>query len=167
MPAALRPGPGRLEAIFLKRAHRGPMDPVARATIIDAGLTGSVRAGSVRQITLLEREIWEDRTTAVGSSAPPSARRANLLVNGISLAHSRGRLLRIGAVRLRVAGETKPCERMDEVAPGLQAAMGPDWSGGVFTQVVEAGDIAIGDTVEWLEEAADPLPEAIRNSLTV
>ncbi len=54
--------------------------PVARASITDTGLTGSVRAGSVRQITLLEREIWEDRTTAVGSSAPPSQRRANLLV---------------------------------------------------------------------------------------
>lgn len=128
------------------------MDPVARASITDTGLTGSVRAGSVRQITLLEREIWEDRTTAVGSSAPPSQRRANLLVSGISLAHSRGRLLRVGAARLRVAGETKPCERMDEVAPGLQAAMRPDWGGGVFTQVVAPGDIAVGDPVEWADE---------------
>lgn len=132
------------------------MDPVERASVIDTGLLGSVRSGSVRQITLLEREAWEALTKAVGSTAPPSARRANLLVSGISLAHSRGRLLGIGAVRLRVAGETRPCERMDEVAPGLQASMRPDWAGGVFTQVVDAGDIAIADTVEWVDEAGSP-----------
>lgn len=130
------------------------MDPVARASMTDTGLTGSVRAGRFRQVTLLEREVWEALTAAVGSSAPPSERRANLLVSGISLAHSRGRLLRVGAVELRVAGETKPCERMDEVATGLQAAMRPAWGGGIFTQVVAPGNIVVGDPVEWADERA-------------
>ncbi len=153
MSSASRPGPGRLEAIWLKRAKRGPMDPVDRATISGTGLVGSLRTSSIRQITLIEQEVWEGLMEQVGGSAPPSARRANLLVRGIALAGSRGRLLRIGAVRLRVAGETRPCERMDEVIPGLQAAMRPDWGGGMYAQVELAGEIRVGDFVAWDDEA--------------
>jgi MOSC domain-containing protein YiiM len=41
---------------------------------------------------------------------------------------------------------------MDEAAPGLQAALGPDWRGGVFTQVLTGGVIRVGDHVDWTAE---------------
>jgi len=140
----------RIVAIYLKRAHRGPMDPVSAATLVAGkGLDGNVDRSRRRQVSMLELENWQRSTTDVGSDADPSRRRANIVVSGISLAHTRGRVLRIGDARLAVGGELTPCERMDEVVPGLRAAMKPDWRGGVFAQVLSGWEIAVGDIVEW------------------
>jgi hypothetical protein len=141
---------GRLEAIWTKRAHRGPMD--ARLTAYAApgkGLEGCAGNSRIRQITLIEQEVWNELMRETGGNAPPSARRANLMVSGMPLLHSRNRLLRIGPVVLRIAGGTTPCEAMEGVLPGLQKAMSPDWRGGVFAQVLTGGALTVGDPTEW------------------
>jgi MOSC domain-containing protein YiiM len=141
---------GRLEAIWIKRAHRGPMDPVSHATLVAGrGLVGNADQGRRRQVTLIERVAWDRHMREVGGSISPAARRANLMVSGIELAETRDRVLRVGACRLRVGGETRPCERMDEALPGLRAAMARHWGGGVFAQVLDDGEVAVGDAVTW------------------
>src|SRR6185436_14680933 len=87
---------------------------------------------------------------SVGGNVSPSGRRANLMVSGFPLLNSRNRLFRIGSVPFRIVGETKPCNAMEELHPGLQAAMYEHWGGGAFAQVLEEGEITVGDLIEWV-----------------
>jgi MOSC domain-containing protein YiiM len=141
---------GRLEAIWIKRHRRGPMDPRPAATLVAGeGISGNTNQGGRRQVTIIEREAWERHMAVLGADVDPSARRANLMVSGLGLAGSRGRTLRIGECRLEIAGETKPCERMDEAFPGLREVMWSDWGGGAFARVLVGGTITVGDVVAW------------------
>jgi MOSC domain-containing protein YiiM len=141
---------GKVEAIWIKRAHGGPMDAVTRATLVaNRGIEGNADQRGRRQVTLIDTRTWNDVTASLGESVDPASRRANVLVSGISLAGSRGRILKLGACRLRINGETRPCEQMDDVAWGLRKAMSPPWGGGAFAEVLDDGVIAIGSSVEW------------------
>ena len=150
-----RPGAGRVERLWVKRAHRGAMDARESIELVAGrGVEGSADRGGRRQVTLLEREVWDALVRDLGSDAGPETRRANVLVAGIDLRASRGRVLRLGAARVRIAGEVKPCERMEEAVAGLRAMMYPDWRGGAFGEVLDGGTVTVGDVAAW-EEPSD------------
>jgi MOSC domain len=151
-PLISRKGEGMavLERIWVKRAHRGPMDPVQSATL-DAGrgLRGSANYDGRRHVTIVTTERWSELMEELSADIDPSARRANLLVSGLDLENSRGRILTLGGCLVRIGGETRPCERMDEALPGLQGAMEMRWGGGAWAEVLKGGEIVVGDPVEW------------------
>lgn len=140
---------GTLEAIWVKRFRRGPMDSVESAELIAGkGIAGNANQGGRRQVTIIAREAWQDALDDVGAVAvEPAARRANLMLAGVRLDRTRGFLVEIGEARIEILGETKPCERMDEALPGLRAALYRDWRGGVFGAVLRGGTIRVGDPV--------------------
>ena len=139
---------GKLEAIWIKRAHWGTMDAATEAVLVAGrGLRGNANQGGRRQVTIIEKEVWERLMTELGASLDPAVRRANLMISGVSLANARGRILRIGACRVHLLGETKPCERMEEAQAGLRAAMYANWGGGAFGAVLDDGEIRVGDEV--------------------
>jgi MOSC domain-containing protein YiiM len=144
-------GPAKLERIWLKRGKGGPMDAVDTAWLeVDRGLRDNANRGGKRQVTIITEARWAELMDALGADLPPSARRANLLVSGVDLENSRGRVLRVGDTRLKINGETRPCEQMEAAHAGLQELMRDRWGGGAFGEVLEGGEIRVGDDVEWL-----------------
>jgi MOSC domain-containing protein YiiM len=122
------------------------MDRVERAELVAGrGVRGSADQGGRRQISIISEEAWNDAVRELGVDVDPSARRANVMVRGVDLEDARGKLLRLGACLIRVGGEVRPCERMDEAKEGLRAALRPHWRGGAFGEIVEGGAIAVGD----------------------
>jgi MOSC domain-containing protein YiiM len=143
---------GRIAAIWIKRMKRGPMDRVERATLFaGVGIEGNADQGGRRQVTLIDRARWQDAERELGVAVAHTARRANILTEGIDYRESRGKVVALGNVRVRIFGETRPCERMNEAHPRLQEALRPDWRAGAYGEVLDDGEIAVGDGAEWGE----------------
>lgn len=142
-----------IASIWIKRFRRGPMDPMTSAELVPGrGIAGNANQGGKRQITLIDEVAWLDATREAGAELDPSKRRANVMLRGIDLERSNGRLLRLGTCVVRIYGETRPCERMDEAFMGLRAAMRSHWRGGAFAEIVEGGTIRVGDEARWVVE---------------
>ena len=149
----------RLQLILIKRAKLGPMDPAAAAELVAGrGLAGNANQGGKRQVTLIEQEVWDELMRQFASNLPIATRRANLVVSGLPLEKTRGRILAIGDARLHILGETKPCERMEAALPGLKTAMYPHWRGGAFAEVLAGGRIEAGMPIAWTEAVTPPSP---------
>jgi len=150
---------GTIAGIARHAYPRAPMETLDRAQItLERGVEGDCKGvfkpgkRNRRQVTLIERRDWEAALAELGATVPWQERRANLLVDELDLPQQEGAVLRIGDVRLMVMTECDPCQRMDALHPGLQAALRPDWRGGVCCRVLSAGVINIGDTIEIEQE---------------
>lgn len=126
------------------------MDPAESAELVAGrGIAGNTDQGGHRQVTIMDGRVWAELMRRFGSELSPAVRRANLLVDGINLEETAGRIIRIGSCRIKIHGETKPCERLNEALPGLKEAMRENWYGGAFGEVLDDGRISIGDEVKW------------------
>lgn len=141
---------GEIVRIWRKPAHGRPMEQLESCELVAGfGIDGGVDCGPTRQVTLIEEELWAEATSDLGAAVDPAARRANFLVRGIDLVDSRGRTLLVGDCRLEVAGETRPCQLMDEMHDGLRRALEPAWRGGAYCRIRVGGRIAVGDRIRF------------------
>lgn len=140
----------KLIGIARRAKSRAPMETLEQvgcstALGVDGDFRGKLRK---RQVTILSIEDWQAACDAIGrDDLPWTTRRANLLVTGISLPREVGAKVSIGSVMVEITGETDPCRRMENAAPGLEEALRPDWRGGVTCRVIEGGNIQCGDAV--------------------
>ena len=106
---------GEIAAVWIKRFKRGPMDPAAeRRAGCGTRDRGNANQGGRRQVTLIDEGRWREAQDEVGVDVPPSARRANVMLRGVDLERSNGRRLRLGECIVRIYGETRPCEQMED-----------------------------------------------------
>jgi MOSC domain-containing protein YiiM len=140
---------GRLTGIARREKKRAPMETLERADVsTETGVARDFRGRpGQRQVTVVSAGAWRAACRDLGQEVPWTARRANLLVEGIELPETTGGILRIGPVKLLINDEVDPCSRMDEQYAGLTRALQPDWRGGVACTVLEGGPVALGDSV--------------------
>jgi len=146
---------GTLVGIARHGRPRGPIEILDAVDVtVESGLAGDFR-GAVkpggkgkRQVSLIEAGDWAAAMAELGHDLPWWVRRANLLVDGLDLPQTPGARVRIGGqVVIEITTECDPCSRMEEILPGLKAALTPDWRGGALGRVLSGGRIAIGDAV--------------------
>ena len=137
-------------AIHLNVGTREPLVPVTSVNARpDQGLEGDRARRPKRFVLLVEQEVLERFGLA------PGAVREQVTVRWLSLGTlAPGGRLRIGTALLEVGGMCAPCERMNELKPGLRGEL--EGRRGRFFRVVEAGRFAVGDPISVL--APDPTP---------
>ena len=141
-------GSGLVRAIAFRSTDSDPMREIEECRVlVHRGLELENRPPGRRSLTLLSRESWFDTCRDLGADLPWWIRRANLLVEGLDLAGTIGHTVEIGAIRVYIHDETRPCKLMDEQHAGLRAALKGEFRGGVFGQVLNEGVIRVGDEI--------------------
>lgn len=129
--------------LFRAPKRREPMEELQEACALeDVGLEGCAHARpqGKRQVLLMDRE-----TLDVFELAPGIVREnlttEGLEVNGLAI----GQRLQIGGVELQVSAVCDPCEQIEALRPGLQAAM--QGRRGMLCKVARGGVLRRGDEI--------------------
>lgn len=155
---------GRIIALARRGSRRAPMEVLSEAEITtEVGLVEDHKGARFpkRQVTVLSLEDWHAALDDLGLAHEAldwTARRANVLVQGLRLPRVKGARLGLGDAELEVTGETVPCHRMDEAHEGLRKALASKWRGGLTLRVVRGGRVSVGAPVTILLHP----PETVR-----
>lgn len=109
---------------------------------------GHKRAGTGRDITLIELEAINALDTEEGIQLAPRDARRNIVTQGVPLNHLVGKEFSVGEVRLRGVRLCEPCNHLasltdQKVLPGLVHR------GGLRAEILTQGNIKIGDEISW------------------
>ena len=137
---SVRPARGELQVLSCVAAAPGK------------GLLGDRYCGSsgTREVTLLQFEHLAVVASLLRrETLDPAILRRNIALSGISVAGLQRARFRIGSAVLEGTGPCDPCSKIDlALGPGGYVAM--LGHGGITARVVEAGEIGIGHSVEFI-----------------
>ncbi len=130
-------------ALHASTRNRAPLTRLERATAVaSCGIEGDRHSlpNNRRAVLLMEQEVL-DRFGLTPGDVREQVTVRGLDLNGLVF----GTRLRIGSAVLEIAGPCAPCERMDELQPGLRKEL--DGRRGRFARVVEGGTFSVGDPI--------------------
>lgn len=149
---------GRVASLHLHPARGGgEMRAVQEIQAVqDKGIAGEPRyfgrasrsgGPSRRQVSLIERETIAAHVDTLGlPGLDPGEVRSNIETEGIDLVALVGKEVAVGSAILYFSEPRDPCQKMDDLAPGLRAAM-ENGKQGVIAQVRQSGQIKVGDSI--------------------
>ena len=134
----------RVLHLFRAPKRRAPMEELPEARALEnVGLEGCAHARpqGKRQVLLMDRETLDVFELAPGI-VRENVTTEGLDVNGLKV----GQRLKIGEVELQVSLVCDPCEQIETLREGLQAAM--EGKRGMLCQVLRGGLLRRGDAIE-------------------
>lgn len=100
-------------------------------------------------VTLIEREALDDATAEYDLDLDPAETRRNLLTRDVPLNHLVDREFRVGEATFRGRRLCEPCNYMASLAEEEGAVAALVHRGGLEADVVESGEIAVGDAIRF------------------
>ena len=135
--------PPTVVALFVSTANRVPLTAKQQVNAVEnRGIEGDRHAkpGSRRSVLIMPQEILDS------FGLEPGDVREQVTVRGLDVhGLADGTRLRVGAAVLELMKPCAPCERMEELKPGLQVAL--EGRRGRFARVVTPGAFAVGDVL--------------------
>ena len=135
-----------VHGVFVSPARKsGVSTSLERATAIAGhGFEGCAHANPPKREVLF---VSKEHLDSVG--VEPGAIRENLTVDGDDVQQwPIGQRVRVGDALFEITMVCDPCQRMDDLRQGLRAEL--DDKRGMLARVVEGGEVAVGDDVEFL-----------------
>jgi MOSC domain-containing protein YiiM len=142
--------------IFVAEAGSEPMRSVDRVAAVEGGLRGDrycegrghYTPFDVCEVTLIASEDLAVVDETLGRSLAAGAHRRNLVTEGVDLHGLLEHRFRVGEATLKGTRPRPPCAHVEELAEqsGVAHALG-DGRGGICADVLDPGDIAVGDAV--------------------
>jgi MOSC domain-containing protein YiiM len=154
-------GEGVVVAIGVAREARAPVVAVERVRAVPGrGLEGdryaagtgtfSRREANGRNLTIVAAEALDALAAEGGPVVEPLAARRNLVVRGVDLDALVGRRFAVGEVVCEGRRRCEPCAHLERVLGTPSVLRGLVHRGGLRADVVEGGELAVGDPVRAL-----------------
>lgn len=145
---------GTVETIFVAPEGSAPMERVEAVEAVEGGLrgdrylrgTGYYSPYDVCQVTLVESEALAEIREEFGIDLSDGRHRRNVVTSGVDVHELLDAEFRIGDATFRGTRPRPPCAHVEDIADekGVARAL-KNGRGGVCADVVDPGEIAVGD----------------------